>query len=439
MNVHLRMLGCRLNQAEIDAMARQLVALGHTLQAVPEQADWLVVNTCAVTKEAERKSRRLVRELARRAPHGEVLVTGCYAQLAATEGGQLPGNLRLFDNQQKETLVSTVTGVPPEDMEPIQRDLLAGFSSRSRAFVKVQDGCDHECTFCITTILRGPSRSRAAGEIVAEVQTLHEAGFREVVLTGVQLGSYGKDLATGMNLAHLVRFILRETDIERLRLSSLEPWDLTEDFFTLWENRRLCRHLHLPLQSGCDATLRRMRRRTSTREYEALLNQARRQIPGIHISSDIIVGFPGETAAEYASSEAFIRDCEFASLHIFRYSPREGTPASRMKGQIAAGISRERSARMHALAAQGRARFVNRNIGETTPVLWEQIVGATQQGYVHWGYTENYIPVYGAFPEDLRQTITPALITGYDAARDRACAVPLSQLEPAPPAGKIPA
>ena len=439
MNVHLRMLGCRLNQAEIDAMARQFVALGHTLQEDPEQADLLVVNTCAVTKEAERKSRRLVRDLARKAPKGEVLVTGCYAQLAAPEWGRMPGKLRWFDNQQKEMLVSTVTGVPQEDLEPIQRNLLAGYPSRARAFVKVQDGCDHECTFCITTLLRGASRSRAAGEIVAEVQTLQETGFREVVLTGVQLGSYGKDFATEMNLAQLVRILLRETDIERLRLSSLEPWDLEDDFFTLWEDRRLCRHLHLPLQSGCDATLRRMRRRTRTREYEALLNQARCQIPGIHISSDIIVGFPGETAAEYASSEAFIRDCDFASMHVFRYSPREGTPAYRMKGQIAAEVSKERSIRMHALSAQGRARFVNRSIGVASPVLWEQIVGATEQGYVHWGYTENYIPVYGYSPDDLRHTVTLVQIKGYDAARDRAFAQPLDQMNHVSSVGKIPA
>ena len=425
MNIHLRMLGCRLNQAEIDAMARQFSALGHSIQPDPEAADLLVVNTCAVTGEAERKSRRLVRELARKAPKGAIHVTGCYAQLAAAELAQLPGVVRVYDNQEKETIVPAVTGTPPEDLEPLQRDHFAGFSARTRAFVKVQDGCDHGCTFCITTVVRGASRSRHIQEVVTEIQNLHDVGYREVVLTGVQLGSYGKDFETPGDLTALVRTILNGTDIERLRLSSLEPWDLDESFFTLWEDARLCRHLHLPLQSGCDATLRRMRRRTQAREYEALLEQARRIIPGIHISSDIIVGFPGETEAEYAISEAFIRDCDFASLHVFRYSRREGTPAARMKGQVSPAVARERSERLQAIAATGRARYADRFMGEALPVLWERIVGASEHGFVHWGYTENYIPVRGSFPQDLTHAITPAWICGYDTKNDRA----LVQLE----------
>ena len=419
------MLGCRLNQAEIEAMARQFSALGHSIQSEPENADLLVVNTCAVTREAERKSRRLVRELARKAPSGEIHVTGCYAQLAAAELAHLPGVVQVHDNQEKETIVSAVTGAPREDLEPLQRDHFAGFSARTRAFVKVQDGCDHGCTFCITTVVRGASRSRPIHEVVREIQNLHDAGYREVVLTGVQLGSYGKDFEAPTDLAALVRAILNETDVERLRLSSLEPWDLDESFLSLWEDSRLCRHLHLPLQSGCDATLRRMRRRTRSREYEALLEQARRLIPGIHISSDIIAGFPGETEAEYASSESFIRDCDFASLHVFRYSRREGTPAARMKGQVSPAAARERSERLQAIAATGRARYADRFIGKALPVLWEQIVGASEQGFVHLGYTENYIAVRGSFPQDLTQTISPAWICGYDAKSDRA----LVQLE----------
>ena len=427
MNIHLRMLGCRLNQAEIDAMARQFSASGHTLQSAPEDADLLVVNTCAVTGEAERKSRRLIRELARKAPKGALHVTGCYAQLAAAELSQLPGVVRVYDNQEKDTLVSTVTETSLEDLEPIQREHYAAFSPRTRAFVKVQDGCDHACTFCITTIVRGASRSRSIPEVVAEIQNLHVAGFREVVLTGVQLGSYGKDGEAPTDLRALVRAILDDTDIERLRLSSLEPWDLAESFFSLWEDARLCRHLHLPLQSGCDATLRRMRRRTRQREYEALLEQARRFIPGVHISSDIIVGFPGETEAEFASSEAFIQDCNFASMHVFRYSRRTGTPAARMKEQVPPTAARERSGRLQAIAATGRARYADRFMGAALPVLWEQIVGATEHGFVHLGYTENYIPVRGRFPQDLTQTITPAWICGYDAKSGRA----LVQLESA--------
>ena len=406
-------------------MARQFTALGHTVQPDAEGADWLVVNTCAVTGEAARKSRRLIRELARQSPTGELHVTGCYAHLAAAELAVLPQVARVYDNQEKETLVAEMTGAALEDMEPLQRDSISGYAARTRAFVKVQDGCDNECTFCITTVARGASRSRPLREIVAEIQQLVAIGYREAVLTGVQLGSYGRDWDERGALTELVRAILRETGIERLRLSSLEPWDLDEAFFALWENERLCRHLHLPLQSGCDATLRRMRRRTNQREFASLLRAARRQIPGVNISSDIIVGFPGETAAEFAVSESFIRACDFASLHVFRYSRRDGTPAARMKGQIPAAIAQERGARLQAIAAAGRARYAERFVGLDLPVLWEQVIGASEQGYAQLGYTENYIPVRGSHPRDLTNEITMARVLGYDAVAERALAQPL--------------
>lgn len=425
MKVHLRMLGCRLNQAEIDVMARQFTALGHSVQSDPEDADWLVVNTCAVTAEAARKSRRLIRELARRSPTGELHVTGCYAHLAAAELATLPQTVHVYDNQEKESLVTQLTGTAPEDLEPLQRDTVPGSAARTRAFVKVQDGCDNECTFCITTVVRGASRSCPVQEIISEIQYLTAIGYREVVLTGVQLGSYGHDRGEKRGLTGLVRAILRDTDIERLRLSSLEPWDLDECFFTLWEDKRLCRHLHLPLQSGCDATLRRMRRRTNQREYASLLNAARRHIPGLNISSDIIVGFPGETEAEFDVSETFIRECDFASLHVFRYSRREGTPAARMKGQVPAHVAQERGARLQSIAASGRIRYANRFVGADLPVLWEQVVGASEQGLAHLGYTENYIPVRGNYPRDLTNEITLARLCGYDATSERALAEPM--------------
>ena len=425
MNVHLRMLGCRLNQAEIDAMARQFTALGHTVQPDAEGADWLVVNTCAVTGEAARKSRRLIRELARRSPTGELHVTGCYAHLAAAELSALPQVTKVYDNQEKDTLVAEMTGAAPEDLEPLQRDSISGYATRTRAFVKVQDGCDNQCTFCITTVARGASRSRPLREIVAEIQQLVAIGYHEAVLTGVQLGSYGQDWGKRVALTELVRAILRETDIARLRLSSLEPWDLDEMFFALWEDDRLCRHLHLPLQSGCDATLRRMRRRTNQREFTSLLCAVRRQIPGVNISSDVIVGFPGETAAEFAISESFIRACDFASLHVFRYSRREGTPATRMKGQIPTAVAQERAARLQSIAAAGRARYAERFVGIELPVLWEQVVGASEQGYTQLGYTENYIPVRGNHPRDLTNEITMARVLSHDAMAGRAIAQPL--------------
>ncbi len=427
MNVHLRMLGCRLNQAEIDAMARQFAALGHTLQGQAEGADCLVVNTCAVTGEAARKSRRLIRELMRREPAATVHVTGCYAQLAAAELAAW-SRVRVHDNHSKDHLVAEITGAAPQDLEPLQRDIPLGAGARTRAFVKAQDGCDNECTFCVTTIARGASHSRPVVDIISEIQQLVALGYREAVLTGVQLSSYGQDWGEGNALVALIAGILGETDLPRLRLSSLEPWDLAEDFFLLWEDERLCRHLHLPLQSGCAATLRRMRRRSHPDDYAALLRMARRHIPEVNISSDVIVGFPGETAEEFALSEEFIRACDFASLHIFRYSPRAGTPAARMKGRVPTVSARERSARLREIAASGRERYVQRFLGQELPVLWEQVSGAEERGYWQLGYTDNYIPVCGNHRRLLTNEITMARITGYDAQTERA------QVEPLPAA-----
>ena len=392
-----------------------------------------MVNTCSVTVEAARKSRRLIRELGREAPTGALHITGCHAQLAASELRALAGVAGVHDNAAKETLVARLTGAAPEDLEPLQRAGIASAAIRTRAFVKAQDGCDHACTFCVTTIARGPGRSRPLPEVVREIQQLAAAGYREAVLTGVQLSSYGcdggreggRDSGAGRpRLTELARAILRDTAIERLRFSSLEPWDLDEEFFALWQDERLCRHLHLPLQSGCDATLRRMRRRARRQDFAALLALARRLIPGVNISSDVIVGFPGETEAEFAESEAFIRECDFASLHVFRYSRRKGTPAARMKGQVPAAVARERGARLQQIARAGRARYARRFLGRELPVLWERVVGASERGFAQLGYTENYIPVRGEHRRELTNEITMARLMAYDVEAERALARP---------------
>ncbi|HEX2622219.1 MAG TPA: MiaB/RimO family radical SAM methylthiotransferase, partial [Phototrophicaceae bacterium] len=296
MKVHLRMTGCRLNQSEIDMMARQFRQQGHEITDDPAEAEWVVVNTCAVTQQATSSSRKLIREAHRASENAQITVTGCYAQIAPGEIRVLPGVAHIIDNVGKDTLVEQLTGQPAEpfDYEPIARDSRIG---RTRAFVKVQDGCDNACTFCVTTIARGKGRSRAMNEIIEEIRYLHAAGYQEAVLTGVHLGSYGHDLGDRRGMVKLVQTILAETDIPRVRLSSLEPWDLDEDFFSLWENPRLCRHLHLPLQSGCDKTLKRMLRHTNQANFSALMSAARSVVPEMCITSDVIVGFPGETEA----------------------------------------------------------------------------------------------------------------------------------------------
>ena len=257
MNIHLKMVGCRLNQSEIDTMARQFTALGHQIVHSPQEADHFVLNTCAVTSEAAKTSRKLIREFHRANPSAETTVTGCYAQLNPQDLRKLPGVQRILSNLDKDHLVSQITGQTIEiyDSEPLERQTAPGALGKTRAFVKVQDGCDNACTFCVTTIARGPAKSRPIAAILREIHSLQQSGWQEIVLTGVHLGSYGHDLGDRAGLIHLVKTLLKESDMPRLRLSSLEPWDLSDDFFDLWENPRLCRHLHLPLQSGCDATL----------------------------------------------------------------------------------------------------------------------------------------------------------------------------------------
>lgn len=426
MKVHLRTLGCRLNQSEIETMARQFQQQGHEIVDAPEQADQIVVNTCAVTQDAVSSSRRLVRQLNRANGEAKISVTGCYAQIAPDEIAVLPGVSSVVDNLGKDSLVSAITGQPPEpfDVEPLARDVPA-WIGRTRAFVKVQDGCDNACTFCITTVARGAGRSRTVEDVVHEIRVLHAMGYQEAVLTGVHLGSYGHDLGDRNGLYHLVQRILAETDIPRLRLSSLEPWDLSLQFFTLWENPRLCPHLHLPLQSGCDTTLRRMARRTNQQQFGELVRQARAQMDDPCITTDIIVGFPGETDEEFAISRDFIEAMEFAGMHVFRYSKRPGTAAARMKGHVSEDVKKRRSAQLLALSDEMERRYCERNAGKHLPVLWEQVAGACDDGFFNVGYTPNYIRVGCTHPRPLTNLIIPARLETFNIDRRQMLVTPL--------------
>ncbi len=417
MRVYLESTGCRLNQSEIEMLASQFRQAGHRIVMAADEADLFVVNTCAVTSEATRSSRMMIRRLHRANESAQVVATGCYAHLSPEVVGGLPGVSRVVNNLDKDRLVPIVLQGSPNasedfEREPLDREFIPGAMGRTRAFVKVQDGCDNRCTFCVTTIARGAARSRPPGEVVREIQALAENGYQEIVLTGVHLGAYGHDWRDRRGLMTLVSTILEQTTIPRVRLSSLEPWDLTAEFFQLWENPRLGRHLHLPLQSGCDATLRRMARRTSQTSFGALVETARSQIPDLAVSTDVIVGFPGETDEEFEQSLAFVRAMEFMKLHVFRFSPRPGTVAARMSGQVAEEVKRERSARMLAQSDDDAARFYARFIGREMAVLWEQISGATEDGYANSGLTDNYIRVDMNFPAVLTNTISPVRLAG---------------------------
>jgi threonylcarbamoyladenosine tRNA methylthiotransferase MtaB len=301
----------------------------------------------------------------------------------------------------------------PFDHEPISRGERIG---RTRAFVKVQDGCDNACTFCVTTIARGVGRSRPLAAVLDEIRYLHAVGYQEAVLTGVHLGSYGHDLGQPHRLVELIRAILRETDIPRLRLSSLEPWDLDADFFTLWENPRLCRHLHLPLQSGSDRTLKRMLRHTNQANFSGLMRAARQVVPEMSITTDVIVGFPGETEGEYRESKAFIEAMDFAALHVFPYSRRPGTAAARMKAHVDDATKKARGAELIALSKQLQATYARQFIGQSLEVLWEQVAGASQQGFINVGYTDNYLRVRCVHPRAFTNQVFPAALTEYDEA-----------------------
>lgn len=414
MKVHLRMLGCRLNQSEIDMMARQFERQGHTITDNPDEAEQIIVNTCAVTNDATRSSRKLIRELNRANQSAEITVTGCYAQIKPDDIAVIDGVKRVIGNAEKSGIVTEITGVEvkPFDLEPHARDVTsAGFGARTRAFIKVQDGCDNSCTFCVTTVARGAGQSRDADEIINEIQYLHqESGYQEAVLTGVHLGSYGYDLDNHDGLLQLTQRILQETDIPRLRLSSLEPWDLSDGFFDLWQDERVQPHLHLPLQSGCDATLKRMRRNTSQTEFSQLMQAARDKISDVRITSDVIVGFPGETEEEWQTSKAFIKEMAFDGLHVFRYSMREGTPAAKMRGKVKKDVKKARIHDLLEWASRQENHFAERYIGQELPVLWEQVSGSSDAGFVQTGYTHNYIRVQTVHPRVLSNLISPATL-----------------------------
>lgn len=418
MKIYLDTIGCRLNQAEIERYARQFRAAGHELVAEAAQADLAVVNTCTVTAAAASDSRQKIRQAAR-AGAGEIVATGCWASLQPGEASSLPGVSRVVPNLAKDSLVPSLLGLKVEafELEPVERLPLPGARLRTRAFIKVQDGCDNRCTFCITTLARGASRSRPLAEILADIRAaLHvveggEAAAQEIVLTGVHLGSWGQDFASPAHLAGLIRAILDELPVARLRLSSLEPWDLDERFFDLWKDPRLCRHLHLPLQSGSATTLRRMARKTTPAAFAALVSAARSAIPDLAITTDLIVGFPGETEAEFAESLAYVRQVGFAGGHVFPYSARPGTAAARMPGQVKNALRKQRSSLLRAVLDESAAAYQAAFIGQVLPVLWESATGLGPQGWQVSGLTDNYLRVRALAPRRLWNQITPVRLS----------------------------
>ncbi len=395
MRIRLDSIGCRLNIGEIEAMARRLAADGHQIVSQGERAELCILNTCTVTATASRKSRQFIRQLHRRNPETKMVVTGCLAELEPTSLEALGVDL-VIGNDAKDDLPMLLAkrGVlqPPGPSETMATPEDTTPGGHTRAFLKIQDGCDNRCTFCVVTIARGNGRSVATQTIISEVTKLQAMGYREVVLSGVHLGSYGHDIGRPRGLDEVIRRILAETEIPRLRLSSLEPWDLDPQFFEVFADPRLLPHLHLPLQSGCDATLARMARKTTVTGFSELVNAARRSITDVSISTDIMVGFPGETDEEFEESIASVEDLAFSRLHVFRYSRRDGTRAVAMPNQIPGPVGQERSRRLHELGQRLMTDFHQRFIGRRAQVLWED--AEIHGGVRRWsGLTGNYIRV----------------------------------------------
>ncbi len=416
MKVYLEAIGCRLNQSEIETIARQLLASGHEIVTDPEKADKVIINTCTVTREAARDSRSRTRRYHRKNPSAEVILTGCYATVAPEELAQVDGAGRIVANKDKDRVIQLVdpnipVNFPIYDREPVLRDYLTLKMGRTRAFVKVQDGCDNRCTFCITTIARGSGRSRSVGDVVTEIQGLATAGYKEAVLTGVHLGSYGMDLERSVRLMDLVEAVLVDTDILRLRLSSLEPWDIPDKFFELWSDPRLLPHLHVPLQSGSDKILKRMARRTNRSSFRDIVDSARSNIPNLNLSTDIIAGFPGENARDFEETVEFISEICFSRLHVFTYSRRPGTAAEKMDGQLPKQIKKKRARKLIAVGKQLSLAFHERNEGRMLSVLWERVETSDQDGDRWIGYSENYIRIRTNSEADLTNRITPTFVT----------------------------
>jgi len=417
LRVYLDTLGCRLNEAESAAWARQLRDAGQQVVADPAQADVCVLNSCAVTAEAARKSRQRLRRLHRDNPQAHLVAAGCYATLAENKVAALPGVALTLDNRQKARLVPEILRRWGDfSARPVAEASWA--AAHTRAFLKVQDGCNNRCTYCIVRVLRGDERSVPIQEVVAQVNRLQAAGYQEIVLTGVHLGAYGHD--RNETIYDLVTALLVDTDLPRLRLSSLEPWDLPAHFFDLWAKSRgrLLPHLHLPLQSGCDRTLRRMGRHTTRREFADLLAAARLAIPDLTVTTDIIVGFPGETEEEFAASLAFVGEMAFGHVHVFPYSAREGTPASLLPDQVPSAVKKERAQAMRKAAEVDKAAHLARFVGQTRAVLWErETVG--DAGRSLWrGLTDNYLHVETTFHAAvLRNRIVPTYLLASDGTK----------------------
>ena len=410
--------GCKLNQADSQELARQFQEAGFLLVKSSTQADVVVLNSCTVTANSDSKARQYLRRTRRANPNALVVATGCYAERAGDDLSAMEAVSLVLDNRNKQHLVAAVAaklnitpptapGRAPQSAPSAPLELL-----RTRAMVKIQEGCDQVCAYCIVPKVRGRERSIPPDEIIAEINARATTGRREVVLTGTQLGTYGFDLPD-THLLELIKRVLAETTVDRLRISSLQAQEITPELLELWQDPRLCPHFHIPLQSGSNTILQSMRRRYDTAQFAETVQLVRSRIPDAGITTDIIVGFPGEGVREFAESYSFAESVDFSDMHVFPYSIRPGTTAAHLGGQVEDSVKKERTAEMLELAAMKMRAFRLGSLQQIRPVLWN--MNRTKEPSGGWsGLTDNYLQVRTQHAGDLANSITDVRLTGLD-------------------------
>ncbi|WP_270646412.1 tRNA (N(6)-L-threonylcarbamoyladenosine(37)-C(2))-methylthiotransferase MtaB [Paeniclostridium hominis] len=407
-------LGCKVNQYETEAMLEMFKKDGYTQVDSEEFADVYVINTCTVTHMSDRKSRQYIRRMKKKNPEAIIAVVGCYSQVSpeeileieevnlvmgTNERRQIVEEIKKLDASKKASTVDDIMKV--RAFEEIEINQTNG---RTRAFMKIQDGCDRFCSYCIIPYARGGKvRSRDLESVVNEANKLVDNGYTEIVLTGIHVASYGKDVTDAeINLLSVIKAINEIEGVKRIRLSSVEPLLMTDEFIdTVSKMPKVCPHFHLSLQSGCDETLKRMNRRYTTKEYKEIVHKLREKMPNVAITTDVIVGFPGETNDEFNQTYKFLSDVELSQMHIFKYSPRKGTPAATMENQIDPQMKHLRSDKLIALNKKNFNKFATKFIGEEFEVLFEQNIGDNK----YEGLTPNYIRVVVESNEDIQGKI----------------------------------
>ncbi len=404
-------LGCKVNLYDTEAMAELFTEKGYEVVDFEEYADVYLINTCTVTNLGDKKSRQMIRRAKRINPNSVVVATGCYAQVASEEVAKIEGINIVIGTKNRSEIVETVENYVAEngvvnnvsdimgekEFEPLQ---ISRLTNRTRAYIKIQEGCNRYCTYCIIPYARGPIRSRKPEEVVEEVKKLAENGFKEVVLTGIHVASYGLDLGN-ITLADIIEKVHSVDGIERIRFSSMEPLAIDNEFVARMSKLpKVCDHYHLSLQSGCNRTLKRMNRKYNAEQYAEACERLRNAFPNVAITTDIIVGFPDETEEDFKESLAFAERMKLDKIHTFPYSPKKGTPAAKMKNQISGEVKSQRSKEMIALSDKMNIDFLNNNIGKTVPVLFEDMENGFWQGH-----TTNYIKVLAKSDENLNNKI----------------------------------